>query len=133
MTDKKKFIQLKSGTLEKVEDGYILIKYNNYPIIDLEEVKRRDQAIFELCNHQSTPLLIDTRGSLIEYSTEAREYMANSAEIYLYRKAEAFIITKNNVGLKMLVSNYIKINKEKCPVKIFDNEKDALDWLQNFL
>ncbi|MCB0410145.1 MAG: hypothetical protein KDD29_07985, partial [Flavobacteriales bacterium] len=112
---------------------YILIKYNNYPNIDIEEVKRRDQAIFELCDYQSTPLLIDTRGSLIEYSTEAREYMANAAEIYRYRKAEAFIITKNNVGLKMLVNSYVKLNETKCPVKIFDNEKDALDWLHNFL
>lgn len=133
MSDKTTFIKLKSGTLEKVNEGYILIKYTDYPIIDLKEVKLRDQAILDLCNEQLTPLLIDTRGSLIEYSTEAREYMAKSAEITNYRKAEAFVISNNNVGLKMLVNNYIKLNKEKCPVKIFNNIEDALIWVRTFL
>lgn len=129
----EKVITLASGTISRTKEGFIYIKYSNYPIITIEEVKLRDNAIFELCNNQPTPLLIDTRNSLIEYSAEARDYMANSAKIYNLRTAEAFIISANNVGLKLLVQNYIKLNIAKCPVKTFKNEEDALEWIAQFI
>lgn len=133
MINKECVKHLDSGSFKKVKEGYILITYKSHPVIDLEEVKCRDQAILELCNNKPTPLLIDTIGSLINYTTEAREYMANMAEIYPFRKAEAFIISKNNVGLKLLVNNYIQLNKDKCPVKIFDDKIEATNWVRSFL
>ena len=76
------------------------------------------------------PFLIDTRSKFIEYSSEAREYMANS-RLKEVRSAEIFIIT--NMGIKILVDDYIRKNPVKCPVKIFKNEEDALEWIAHFL
>ena len=41
---KRKLIQLASGTFEEKEGGYIQITFNDYPLINLEEVKKREQA-----------------------------------------------------------------------------------------
>ncbi len=126
-----KLIQLDSGTIEEMEEGYVRIVFSDYPQITLEEVKKREQAILDICKGRSMPFLIDTRSKLIEYSAEARDYMANHSKLTDVRNAEVFII--NNIGLNILVNDYVKKNPVKCPVKIFKKEEDALSWIAEFV
>ena len=130
MSNRKK-ITLPSGSIELHPDGYLKVIMSDYSEIDLEEAKKREAAFFEVSNKIPMPFLIETRSKLIDYSEEARAFFANNSKMDTIRLAEAFIV--NNIGIRLFIENYIRKNPQKCPVKIFKNEDDAVEWIQQFI
>ena len=60
---------------------------------------------------------------------ESREFNG-SHEVLQYCSAMAFI--SDSLAKKLLANFFISINKDKVPMKFFNNEKDALQWLSQF-
>lgn len=129
--DLKKKIELKSGSLELHPDGYIKGIMADYAEISLEEAINRENAFIELCFGIPRPFIFDTRSKLIDYTEEAREYMANSQKMKAIRIADAFLV--DNIGVRLFVKDYIRKNPSKCPSQVFSNEENAINWIKKFL
>jgi len=125
----EKKITLESGTLELHSEGYLIVSMSEYAKVDLAEAQKREKAFLALCN-KPMPFVIRTKSKLIDYTDEAREFMAKNSTMDSIRVAEAFIC--NNLGVQLFIENYLKKNPEKCPSKIFTDEKDAINWIGQF-
>lgn len=131
-TEQLNKITLKSGSIENINDEYLLIVFSDFSTIDLDELLLREQAFYKLTKGIPIPFVIDTRGKFIEYDQEAQEYMASETTItHQVRKAEAFIIS--DYGIKIMVTGYLSKNPTKCPSEIFTSFDGALKWIQQFL
>lgn len=130
MSLKEKII-LKSGSFELYSEGYLKMTMSNFSEVDLEEAKEREKVFLKLCKNKPMPFVFETRSKLIDYTDEAREYMANNSNMDNIRLAEAFIV--DNIGVKLFIKNYLEKNRHKCPSKVFNNEKEALEWIAQFI
>ncbi len=75
-----------------------------------------------------SPILL-TGGDFMNQDKESREFNG-SPEVIQYCSAMAFI--SDSLAKKLLANFFISINKDKVPMKFFNNEKDALIWLSQF-
>jgi hypothetical protein len=75
-----------------------------------------------------SPILL-TGGDFMNQEKESREFNG-SHEVLQYCSAMAFI--SDSLAKKLLANFFISINKDKVPMKFFNNENDALQWLSQF-
>lgn len=68
-------------------------------------------------------------GEFSTFSKEAREYSANPAN-EIVANAIAYII--DNLGHRVVINFFVKINKPIKPIKTFSNEEDAINWLNKY-
>lgn len=98
-------------------------------ILDFKYALKEKEALLELCDGVPHKMVMDGRGVNAEISNEYRVFMANDKEIAAIRKAEAHIIGS---AVQRILSNfYLLINKPiGGPIKAFENEEAALEWLR---
>jgi len=128
---KLSYVTLKSGAFEVCPEGYLLVRMSDYAVVDLEEAKEREKVFLTLCKDNPMPFVVITKSKLIEYTDEAREYMANNSRMDEIRLAEAFVST--NIGVQLFIENYLKKNPNKCPSKIFKDKEEAIEWVKQFI
>ena len=63
------------------------------------------------------------------FSPEAQKYLANEAPMVVQNRLLGFAITIDSLPNRMLAKFYIAFFKPTYPVKIFSNETEAMDWL----
>lgn len=122
-------VQLESGSIELCNGSYIKMVLSDYLQMTITELKKRESVIIELCQDRPMPFVIDTRDKFIDYLADARDYIANKSQIAHLRQAEAFIT--NSIGIRLILNNHMKMNPNQ-PAKIFETEKDALEWISQF-
>lgn len=109
-------------------DGIVQLntKDMNYSVQHIKEINK---AQGKVAGDKKRPLLVITApyGNL---DSEAREYMA-SLESTKYSTAEAFVIS--SLGQKILANFYLKVNKPNVPTRIFNDIKQAEEWLRDYL
>lgn len=71
------------------------------------------------------PLLVDL-SRVHTISNEARQYYAEQTYLFATRCA---LLSTSVVG-KMIANFFLSINKPRCPTRMFNNETEALAWLQ---
>jgi hypothetical protein len=74
-------------------------------------------------------LLLFTAGADTSVSTEAR-YYASTPEANKYTIASAFVV--KSIAQKLLGNAYVTFNKPLTPTRIFNDENDAIRWLNTF-
>jgi hypothetical protein len=109
--------------------GLLVVHVNAHVDVGLEEVKMMVAAGNELTGGKKAPLLMII-GEFGSFSKEAREFSANPEKENI-ATAVAYVI--NSIGLKLIANFYIRVNKPPKPVKVFNNEEDAVNWLKSFL
>lgn len=94
-----------------------------------DEAKENIEAIKKITNGKRVPVMVDIR--LAKGSTkQARAYLA-SEEVGQVQSACALIIGSS---LSQLIGNFfLGLNKTKFPVKLFNDEEKAVEWLKTFL
>lgn len=80
----------------------------------------------EICNGKSTPLIMFI-GEFSTFSKEAREFSANRENLGVITSI-AYVL--NNLGQRLIINFFIKVNKPTMPIKMFGHEKDAILWLK---
>ena len=110
-------------------DGIMHVTMKNKEEFGIDEVKLIRRTRKELAQGKSYPILY-TGDKLVLPTKEARAYMAEKTDQEL-AKAEAMII--KSLPQRMIASTYIRINKPKCPIRFFENESDAIEWLKEFV
>lgn len=77
----------------------------------------------------SPPALINLTG-VLSISSEGRQYIAE--EITKLGVPATALVVKSRIS-RLIGSFFIGINKSDFPVRLFDDEHKAIEWLQGFL
>ena len=96
--------------------------------ITYDDVVEQRKAIHNLTGGQPHVILAIT-GKRTMATKEAREY--SSSNIPEGRIAEAILI--KSLPVRLMGKFYINFNKPKVPTQMFDNETEALTWLNERL
>ena len=110
------------------EYGILCSVSKKAPPPTLEEVKKSMEDFKELIGGKKVCLLADVTHST-ESTKETRDYAA--AEFPKLIKAIA-MISDSALG-KMLANLFFSIKSQPYPTKMFNNEKEAKEWLKQYL
>lgn len=112
----------------EIKSDYLYVKYKDDSIVNLDEAKTQAMIVIDLCKGKKMPFVIDLLGINTRIDDDARRFFADDGPHIQLRKAQAVLV--NNIQSKLLTNFFIKYHKPKNPIKVFDNLKDALDWIK---
>lgn len=110
------------------EDGILCSIAKKVPQQTVEEAKKTMEEFRKITGGRKICLLSDSTDSA-PANKEMRDYAAEA--IPEIAKAVA-IISRSAVG-KMAANLFFSIKKQPYPVKMFNNETDAKNWLKRYL
>ena len=111
-----------------IEDGIIQYIFSPGIIITEEVAINIVRDRIRISKGHTYPSLIDT--TQMQYITkEAREYLSKGDGIR-YLNSGAFLV-KSKVQV-IFVNFFLMINKPALPSKLFTNNEEAINWLQQF-
>ena len=96
---------------------------------DLAAAQENIHAVRNFLNGRKVPVAVDLRGTR-SVSREARQYYAK--EDGAVETLATALIVDSPVG-RIIGNFFIGLHKPKSPVKIFDIETEAVEWLKGFL
>lgn len=108
------------------KDGILQINISPNSDILVNHIKIMVTTAIEICNGKSTPLIMFI-GEFSTFSKEAREFSANRENLGVITSI-AYVL--NNLGQRLIINFFIKVNKPTMPIKMFGHEKDAILWLK---
>lgn len=110
------------------DDGIVYAISKKQPEPTLEEIKERIESFKKLTDGQKVCILIDATNTG-EMSREVRDYAAQ--EFPKIFKAIA-IISGSALG-KMMANLFFTIKNPPYPIKMFNDESEAKNWLEQYL
>lgn len=124
--EKETIIRIKSAEIELCEEQVVKITTAANYESNIEDVKEIGRAFNKLIGNKPYYILVITQQGATA-TTEAREYAAKSS----HRKniiAEAIVI--KNLALRMAATVYMKVNRPKQKIKLFNSEAKAMTWIR---
>jgi hypothetical protein len=123
--DKKEFA---SSTIWFEESGLLCSKSKKSEMQSVQDTKEIiDFLDKKLCGEKVCMLADVTYSS--ETTRDVREYAANE----LPRFIKALAMLSDSVTGKMLANLFFKLKYQSYPVKMFNHEKDAREWLMKYM
>lgn len=110
------------------ESGILRVKIIEGAHVDFESLKKDHETDFILTGHSNVLSLVDAR-SFFTIAPEAREYAKKEITD---KSSLAMAVLTDKIGIRILINGFITINKPKAPIRIFTDEKKALEWLMSF-
>lgn len=126
-----KQINIDCASIELLENGIILIMYEPDYEVELKDVKEVEKAFIQLSDSSKIYCLMDTSGRYINFTSEAQKFLSSEASIVQEGKIKASAIIINNLPNRLFAKLFSNFFKPKFPMKIFSNQKDALNWLKS--
>ncbi len=122
-------IETSASRLWLDEDG--ILRAVNHPgcHFDLQSALENTQTARSLLAGRKAPIAVDLRGTL-SISKEVREYYSSSEG--MDDTLATALIVDSPVG-RIIGNFFIGMNKPGIPVKIFDSEDKAIQWLRGFI
>lgn len=115
------------------EDGivFVLTKTENVPEEDptREEVLRMLEEYKEITNYQKRCLIIEGNSRKKTPNKEQRDY----TEKIMNDITKALAIVSTSPLSRMLANLYFGFKPPQFPVKFFENETDAKEWIKQYL
>lgn len=121
-------IAFKKFSIKIENDGFYLINVNETEDFTVEDFKLLVGAQKEMGERYLPSLVLCSENASTDF--ELLKVIAKN-EHNPYSKADAFII--HSLPQRILANFYIKMNNPERPTKFFNNKKDALDWLNQFI
>lgn len=119
------------GEVTYYSNQLIVFKFGDDITIDVPEVKELYEATVELTGGEVDLLSLVITGERNNITTQAFSFdMFKEMGIRQRTIAEAVII--RNLATRILANFYYKATKRAFPVKVFDAEREALEWLYTF-
>ena len=113
----------------KIENDILIATFNvNY--IDHEVARKSVEDRKQASDYQPYPILIDAR-KVKKISKEGRYYLASEKGIELLKSSA--ILTDSSIT--NFLANFllnVNLSKVQIPLKLFNDEKKALEWLKNY-
>lgn len=111
-----------------IKDGILYYRYKPADNIDLEAAKIIVRDRLQVQNGRSYPALCYLE-AVKNIEKDARDYLAVEGSQLL--KAVSIIVAST---AKIIMTNfYLSVNKPLVPTKMFSNEKDAKEYLKQFI
>ena len=112
------------------ENGIVWFKFKKNAKITLEHGYEYVEIIEKLCAGIPRTFILDTRNTSATVSSENRKFMGSDKNALKWRKADAILV--NSLIVRTLANYYIKVDTRAHHVKLFTDEKDAIEWLSKF-
>jgi hypothetical protein len=109
------------------EDEILFVKMKEGVNLGQAEMETLLKQAVGLTNPNKYFAIVDTTATY-DSTPEARNFYAES-DYSKYRYADAFIV--NSLPMRLLVNFFIAFNKPKIPSKMFNNEENALEWINS--
>lgn len=111
-----------------VENGIMHVVFERDTVITLEIAKSIVEERIQLSENKAYPLYVDIN-CVLSIDVEAREYL-KSDEAMVFALAAALHVS--NPLSKFLGNLFITVDKPKKPIKMFNAESKALNWLKKY-
>ncbi len=110
------------------KDGICRTKTAPMAEIDLTDAIENTNAVSSFYTNKKYPLLIDSR-EIKSMTRDARKHFStNGREV----RINCFAVLVKSPLSKVIGNFFIGLNKPSVPARLFDNEEDALDWLNRY-
>lgn len=110
------------------KEGIVHIHYTAGTEFNLEDNKTIFAAVTHATRLKKVRIMI-TGGDFASHDTESTRY--NASEEVMSRCSAVAMVTQN-LAERIISNFFLKIYKPKAPVRIFDSNEKALNWLQKF-
>ena len=111
-----------------MSDGILCARYAANLHVSIEVAKTVVEARIFYSKGQSYPLWVDMKG-IKSMTREARAYLASVGATLV---TAAALITGSSVN-RTLGNIFLKIDKPPVPLRLFTDEKKAMEWVRQFL
>lgn len=112
------------------ENGIIRFEFKKNAIVELEHAYEYVDIINQLAAGEKRPFILDTRNTFATVTSENRQFMGNNPEALKWRLADALLV--DAIHTRILANFYMRIDTPNHPVKLFNDEKKAINWLKQF-
>jgi len=123
-----KVYELVNSTIWFDENGILCSVSKKGPQQTLEEAKEGMKDFLKITGGKKVCMLSDNTESA-PVNKEMRDYAAQ----VIPEVAKAIAILSNSSVGRMAANLFFSLKKQSYPVKFFDNEKDAKQWLKQYL
>ncbi|HEY8399897.1 MAG TPA: hypothetical protein VIK89_01475 [Cytophagaceae bacterium] len=113
-----------------IENQILHVKYKENVISDLQCGKKILEDRLKISQGKYYPVFGDCRG--VKYWTKENREFQSRKENYELMKACTVLYTESHVA-NILLNFYLRVNKPLVPTKFCSNEKEALEWLKQFI
>ncbi|MCH8330103.1 MAG: hypothetical protein IH946_01780 [Bacteroidetes bacterium] len=113
------------------DQGILTIRFKKQVNIEIDDAIELTKVWIDTCEETPRCFLIDGRQVRANVSLGAFRHFARDEEFQSLIASYAIIV--DSLPIRLLANLYISVFEKKTPAKIFDNEPDALVWLQQFL
>jgi hypothetical protein len=109
--------------------GIIHTKYYPQSECDIESAKEEIKFINQLTDGKGAPCIVDIT-KVKSVTREARLYY--SSEVASHVISAAALLVDSQVS-KVLANFFLGINKPLMPVRLFNSEEQAMEWLNKYV
>ncbi len=111
------------------DDGIARTKVKPLAEITLKEAEENSAVVNSFYKEKKYPLLVDAR-NIKSISKEARDHFSvQNRDTHV----TAFAILIHSPLSRIIGNFFMGLNKPSVPAKLFTNEKEAIDWLKQYL
>lgn len=121
-------VRTQKAVISYNQKGLLKIVLSDYDEITIEDVKEQRKVAAELTANKPHVVLA-IAGRRTSATKEAREY--SSSHMPEGRMAEAILI--KSLPVRLMGKFFINFHKPSVPTKLFENENEALEWLNQRL
>jgi hypothetical protein len=121
-------IEWETSTIWFDENGILCSISKKARAQSLEEIKENLETFKKLIGEKKICMLLDVTHSA-ESTKEARDYAA----IEFPKFVKAIAMVSSSVLGKMLANLFFSIKAQPYPAKMFNDEKEAKEWLKHYL
>ena len=121
-------IEWKTSTVWLDENGILYSISKKVPQQTIEEAKKSVEDFKKLVGDKKVCMLAD-----VTNTTESTKEMRDWAAVELPKLIKALaMVSKSPLG-KMLANLFFRVKKQPYPVRMFNDETEAVTWLKNYL
>lgn len=111
------------------DDGICRTKAKPKAEITLKEAMENSATVNAFYKDKKFPLLVDAR-SVKTMSREARSYLSTNGR---ETNINSFAVMVKSPLSRVIGNFFMGLNKPKVPAKLFDDEKEAIKWLKQYV
>jgi hypothetical protein len=111
-----------------IEAGIVYFVYKPNSVVSLEAARKIVEDRVRFQKQQDFPIYCDIRG-MKSADKEARNYLAKEGSSY----ARAVAVVVDSPMSKIIGNIYLGLNKPITPSRLFTDQKDAIEYLKQFV
>jgi hypothetical protein len=122
-------VETAKASVSITADGHVLTRVKEYEELEIRDIEEMLAAKRSLIGDREHTVIFVTPpyGTI---SAEAREFSASSE---VGKKVLARAIVTKSLSSRLISNFFIRINRPSTPTRLFENEEDAIVWLNKVM